>query len=57
MEAGLDVRREMFGAEHAERALERATDFSLPMQELVTSYCFGEVWNAPKSSRARCAAC
>ena len=51
MEAGLELRREMFGAEHAERALERATDFSLPMQELVTRYCFGEVWNRPELSR------
>jgi len=50
-QAGLDVRRAMFGPEHAERALERATDFTRPMQELVTKYCFGEVWTREELPR------
>ncbi|MPS79699.1 MAG: 4-carboxymuconolactone decarboxylase [Achromobacter sp.] len=45
LEAGLDVRRDMFGVAGAEQALETATDFTAPMQDIVTRWCFGEVWN------------
>lgn len=41
---GLQIRREVLGAEHVDRSLKRATDFTKPMQELVTRYCWGEVW-------------
>ncbi|WP_019927875.1 carboxymuconolactone decarboxylase family protein [Nocardia sp. BMG111209] len=43
-EAGLRVRREVVGAEYVDRALAGADDFQLPMQELVTEYCWGTVW-------------
>jgi len=43
-EAGLKVRREVLGARHVDRALETADDFSRPMQELLTEYCWGEIW-------------
>ena len=49
---GLAVQRDMFGSDMAERALERATDFTRPLQELVTRYCFGEVWTRPALDRA-----
>ena len=45
--AGLEVRRAMFGVEGAERQIEAATDFTRPLQDMVTRYCFGEVWNRP----------
>ncbi|GAA5156055.1 carboxymuconolactone decarboxylase family protein [Amycolatopsis dongchuanensis] len=43
-EAGLATRKEVLGAEHVERSLAKVTDFSRPVQELVTEYCWGEVW-------------
>ena len=50
-EAGLEVRRAVLGAEHVDRSLERASDFSRPMQELVTEYCWGTVWTRPGLDR------
>jgi 4-carboxymuconolactone decarboxylase len=49
--AGMDLRRDMFGVAGAEKAIEAASDFTLPMQEIVTRYCFGEVWNRPPLDR------
>jgi 4-carboxymuconolactone decarboxylase len=44
-ERGLDVRRQVLGAEHVDRSLREASEFSRPMQELVTEYCWGAVWS------------
>ena len=44
LEAGIEVREEVLGAEHVERSLAKATEFGRPMQELVTEYCWGEIW-------------
>ena len=41
---GLEIRRAVLGAEHVDRAIDNADDFSQPMQELVTEYCWGAVW-------------
>jgi 4-carboxymuconolactone decarboxylase len=49
--AGLAIRRDMFGVEGAERQLEAATDFTRPLQDMVTRYCFGEVWTRPHLDR------
>ena len=51
LEAGLQIRREVLGAEHVDRSLARATDFARPMQELVTEYCWGAVWSRPGLDR------
>jgi 4-carboxymuconolactone decarboxylase len=51
LEAGLAVRREVLGREHVDRALVAASDFARPMQELVTEYCWGEVWSRPGLAR------
>jgi len=45
--AGLEVRRHMFGVAGADQQIEAATDFTRPLQDMVTRYCFGEVWNRP----------
>ena len=50
-ERGLAVRREVLGREYVDAALERATDFSRPLQDLVTDYCWGAVWARPGLSR------
>lgn len=48
---GLAVRRDMWGADGAEKQIEAATDFTRPLQEVVTRYCFGETWTNPSLSR------
>jgi len=44
-EQGLGIRKEVLGAEHVEKSLSKVTEFSRPIQELVTEYCWGEVWS------------
>lgn len=41
---GLENRRAVLGAEHVDRSLEKVSEFSRPIQELVTEYCWGAVW-------------
>jgi 4-carboxymuconolactone decarboxylase len=41
---GLARRREVLGEQHVDRSLAAASDFSRPLQELVTEYCWGAVW-------------
>lgn len=48
---GLRIRRAVLGAEHVDRSLAQVTEFSRPAQELVTEYCWGEVWNRPGLDR------
>jgi 4-carboxymuconolactone decarboxylase len=48
-DVGMSVRRDMFGAAGAEQRM--ATDFNRPFEELVTRYCFGDVWGRPGLDR------
>jgi 4-carboxymuconolactone decarboxylase len=48
---GLKTRREVLGSDYVDAALKNADDFNLPMQELVTQYCWGDVWNRPGLDR------
>lgn len=48
---GLKVRREVLGAEYVDAALKNADEFTAPLQELVTQYCWGDVWNRPGLDR------
>jgi 4-carboxymuconolactone decarboxylase len=41
---GLAIRRQVLGFEYVDKALAEANDFNRPLQELVTQYCWGEVW-------------
>jgi 4-carboxymuconolactone decarboxylase len=41
---GLKIRREVLGAEFVDKALASADEFNMPMQELATTYCWGECW-------------
>ena len=50
-EKGIALRREMFGPELAEKQIEMATDFTWPLQDMVTRYCFGDVWHRPHLDR------
>jgi 4-carboxymuconolactone decarboxylase len=50
-EKGLKNRREVLGAEYVDSAIASADDFSRPLQELVTEYCWGAVWDRPGLDR------
>jgi 4-carboxymuconolactone decarboxylase len=49
--AGMQVRREMLGPALADQAVNSATDFTRPLQDIVTRYCFGEIWTRPQLDR------
>jgi len=46
-EQGLEIRRSVLGAEYVDQSIQNATEFNMPMQELVTEYCWGEIWARP----------
>ena len=48
---GLKTRREVLGSEYVNKALEGATDFTQPLQELVTTNCWNDIWNRPGLDR------
>jgi 4-carboxymuconolactone decarboxylase len=48
---GISVRRAMWGADGADRQINAAGDFIWPLQDVVTTYCFGQTWTRPKLSR------
>lgn len=50
-DAGLRVREEVLGKEHVARSLAAVSDFSRPIQEIVTEYCWGAVWTRPGLER------
>ena len=41
---GLKIRKDVLGAEFVENSFKNADEFSRPMQELTTEYCWGYVW-------------
>jgi 4-carboxymuconolactone decarboxylase len=45
------VRREVLGDAHVDRSSKDVSEFSRPMQELVTSYCWGEAWGDERLPR------
>ncbi|MES2171998.1 MAG: carboxymuconolactone decarboxylase family protein [Actinomycetota bacterium] len=52
---GLQVRRDVLGAEHVDKSLGAVSEFSRPIQELVTEYCWGVVWTRdglPRKTRS-----
>jgi 4-carboxymuconolactone decarboxylase len=48
---GLAMRRKVLGTEYVDASIKNATDFNIDMQELVTQYCWGDVWNRPGLER------
>ena len=54
-EQGLEIRKSVLGAEFVEKSIAAADDFNMPMQKLVTEYCWGAVWGReelPKKTRS-----
>jgi 4-carboxymuconolactone decarboxylase len=53
-EAGLALRRQMFGKAGADDALNNASPFRRRFEEIVTESCFGDAWNqAPLDHKTR----
>jgi 3-oxoadipate enol-lactonase/4-carboxymuconolactone decarboxylase len=50
-ERGFEVRREVLGDEHVDRAIANTTDFSAAFQDLITRYAWGEIWSRPGLDR------
>lgn len=50
-EKGLKTRREVVGSAYVDKSLADMNEFTRPLQELVTRYCWGEVWNREGLSR------
>ncbi len=48
---GLKIRREVLGDRYVDAALANMDAFGTPLQELVTEYCWGEVWGRPGLDR------
>ncbi len=49
--AGLAIRRQVVGNAYVDQALAAADEFSWPLQELVTEYCWGTIWTRPGLKR------
>lgn len=41
---GMEIRRATLGDAYVDRAIANMDDFTRELQELVTTYCWGEVW-------------
>jgi 4-carboxymuconolactone decarboxylase len=48
---GLEIRTAVLGEKAVERSLTSASDFSAPLQQIVTEYCWGNVWARPGLER------
>ncbi len=54
-EKGLEIRKSVLGAEFVDKAIAAADDFNMPLQRLVTEYCWGACWGReglPKKIRS-----
>ena len=54
-ERGLAIRKSVLGKEYVEKSLASADDFTMPLQRLVTEYCWGACWGRkelPKKTRS-----
>ena len=54
-ERGLAARKAVLGKEYVEKSLAQADDFTRPLQELVTEYCWGAIWTReglPRKTRS-----
>jgi len=52
---GMEIRRAVVGADYVDKSLASADDFTMPLQELVTEYCWGAVWgreDLPRKTRS-----
>ncbi len=48
---GLETRRAVLGKDYVDASLQKANDFNIDLQELITQYCWGDIWNRPGLDR------
>lgn len=48
---GLAIRKSVLGAEYVDNALKNADEFTQPLQDLVTEYCWGWAWGREQLSK------
>lgn len=48
---GLVTRRAVLGDDYVNKSVDAASDFTWPLQELVTEYCWDAIWNRPGLDR------
>ena len=48
---GMQIRRAVLGDDYVDKSLAAADDFSRPIVELSTEYCWGRVWGRPGLER------
>ena len=48
---GMQIRRTVLGDDYVDKSLAAADDFSRPIVELSTEYCWGRVWGRPGLAR------
>ena len=53
-EKGLDIRKSVLGPDVVEKSIAAADEFNMPMQKLVTEYCWGAVWTRARNWAAAC---
>ncbi|MBL4601740.1 MAG: carboxymuconolactone decarboxylase family protein [Emcibacteraceae bacterium] len=41
---GMKIRRSVLGDDYVDNAISNMDDFSAPLQELVTEFCWGSIW-------------
>lgn len=49
--AGMELRRSMWGEAGAEQKVDKATAFNRPLEDMVTTWCFGDIWQRPGLDR------
>lgn len=52
---GIEVRTAVFGEQYVAAAMQNADEFSQPLQDLLTEYCWGAVWGRdglPRKTRS-----
>ncbi|QIL83782.1 4-carboxymuconolactone decarboxylase [Diaphorobacter sp. HDW4A] len=49
--AGAKTRAQVLGQNHVNQSLTKADEFSKPMEELASAYCWDEIWNRPGLDR------
>ena len=50
-ERGLRTRAEVLGADYVNASVAQADDFTWPLQQLTTEWCWDEIWNRPGLDR------
>ena len=50
-ERGLAIRKSVLGEDYVNKSIASADDFTRPLQEMVTEYCWGYVWGREELSK------